>query len=46
MGTDIQLDTSLHASQPVIKGEKLAANLWFRQTTYDESLLPDIVENG
>ena len=46
MGTDIQLDTSLHASKPVIKGEKLAANLWFRQTTYDESLLPDIVENG
>ena len=40
MGTDTKLDSSLHAAKPVIKGEKLAANLWFRANTYDPRMLP------
>lgn len=36
MGTDIKLEESLHGAEPVMRGEKLAVNLWFRQTTYQK----------
>lgn len=36
MGTDIKLEESFHGSEPVMRGEKMAVNLWFRQTTYQK----------
>lgn len=34
-GTDKSLDLALHGSMPVIRGEKIAINLWFRANVYN-----------
>ena len=34
-GTGIQLDDALHGSKPVIRGNKVAINLWFRAHVYN-----------
>jgi len=34
-GTDKSLDQALHGSRPVIRGEKIAINLWFRANVYN-----------
>lgn len=36
MGTDIKLDESFHGAEPVMRGEKMAVNLWFRQSVYQK----------
>ena len=37
-GTEKPIDEALHGSEPVMRGEKLAANLWFRTHVYDDDL--------
>ena len=36
MGTDIKLEESFHGAEPVMRGEKMAVNLWFRQSVYQK----------
>ena len=38
MGTGQPLDLSTHAGLPVIRGEKMAVNLWFRSGVYDNNM--------
>lgn len=35
-GTQQSLDCALHGSRPVMRGEKIAINLWFRSNVYDQ----------
>ena len=42
MGTDRRLEASLHGAEPVVRGEKMAVNLWFRQNVYSEELYQKI----
>lgn len=44
-GTDQSLDLALHGSEPVIRGEKMAINLWFRQKVYDNHMYTKYLEN-
>jgi len=44
-GTEVPLETSFHASLPVIRGEKMACNLWFRRGVYDNNLYQKWLES-
>ena len=44
-GTEKALEHALHGSEPVIRGEKLAANLWFRTHVFDNELYQLTAEN-
>jgi len=43
-GTEQGLKLSSHAAMPVIRGEKIAVNLWFRRTIYNQDLYQKIQE--
>ena len=43
-GTEQGLKLSRHAAMPVIRGEKIAVNLWFRKGIYDNDLYQKIEE--
>jgi len=45
-GTEKPIDLANHHACPVIRGEKIAVNLWFRSGIYDNNLYSEMVEKG
>ena len=45
MGTEQQLDLSYHGALPVIRGQKMAINMWFRRGIYDNDLYQKWLEH-